>query len=142
LSKEEILAILRRENELRLAPETQQRFKAASHKPDGWITVVEELQREVAEEFRLPQQVAFKVMREAESLLPYDVDSIREISLYRKYNRCVDGNLKVGDIPPDVRLYTCSETGGDGNNGAYNSCLMSTILNSDCRLVVLAGSYT
>ena len=93
MSKEEILAILRRENELRLAPETQQRFKDASHKPDGWITVVEELQREVAEEFRLPQQVAFKVMREAESLLPYDMDSIREISLYRKYNRCVDGNL-------------------------------------------------
>jgi len=51
LSKEEILAILRRENELRLAPETQQRFKDASHKPDGWITVVEELQREVAKNF-------------------------------------------------------------------------------------------
>mmetsp|Transcript_12514 Transcript_12514/g.18727 ORF Transcript_12514/g.18727 Transcript_12514/m.18727 type:complete len:82 (+) Transcript_12514:584-829(+) len=81
-------------------------------------------------------------MREAESLLPYDMDSIREISLYRKYNRCVDGNLKVGDIPPDVRLYTCLETGGGDGNGAYNSYLMSTILNSDCHLVVLAGSYT
>ena len=34
---------------LRLAPQTQHHFKAASHKPDGWITVVKELQREVTE---------------------------------------------------------------------------------------------
>eukprot|EP01050_Picozoa_sp_SAG11_P040465 SAG11_NODE_17605_length_513_cov_2.094203_1_plen_80_part_01 len=45
LSAAEIKAILRRENELRLSPETQRQFRAASGAPDGWLGVVEALQR-------------------------------------------------------------------------------------------------
>jgi hypothetical protein len=52
LRREEIKAILRRENELRLSSETQRRFKMVSVKPDGWIGVVEQLQRQVMEMFR------------------------------------------------------------------------------------------
>lgn len=51
LRPEEIKAILRRENELRLSDEMQRRFKVANTRPNGWITVVEQLQRQVLLEF-------------------------------------------------------------------------------------------
>ena len=161
LTAETIKAILRRENELRLAPQTQARFKAISHRPDGWLDVVESLQRQVAAEFGLSEKVGLDAMRCAETLLPGDTE-VRDISLYRKYNRCVDGPLRMGDAPPDANLVQVS-----GVHGPDDMCGKRTTLHSILRdrrswssvlgpraadtasamqplrpLVLLAGSYT
>ncbi len=142
LSGTEIKAILRRENELRLHPQTQRRFAAASRVigGDGWLTVVDDLQRQVAIEFGLTEQVGLAAMRDAEALLPGDNEVI-EISLYRKFNRCVDGKLSPGDAAPDAKLVAV----GDERVTTVHSLLeCSSGLDETHRkpLVVLAGSYT
>lgn len=48
-------AILRRENELRLGPETKERLVALRGEPAGWLRVMELLQRQVAREFGLTE---------------------------------------------------------------------------------------
>lgn len=153
-SRNEIFAILRRENELRLSADTQERFRAVSSKPDGWLKVVEELQRQVADEWNLSHDVAFRIMREAE-ILPAiasnrdDLERVRNISLYRKYNRCVDGKLQVGDVPPDVTLVH-SSTGKNvtlhsiicGHETGFSVGSNSNQMPSAAPLVIFAGSYT
>ena len=58
---------------------------------------------QVASEFGLSAAVGLAAMRTATYLLPDDPEVV-EISLYRKFNRCVDGNLQVGDSAPDATL--------------------------------------
>ena len=71
--------------------------------------VPEVIQREVARRFGMSEQMAIEAMRCAETLpqmSPADVAEVRMISHYRKYNRCQDGALRVGDdIPLDIDLW-------------------------------------
>lgn len=116
-------------------PTTQERFrKANAERPDGWLGVVEEIQRQVAREFHLPEHVGVDVLRRAEELLPGDKEVI-EISHYRKYNRCRDGNLAVGDAPPDAPLLEVD---------SGNSTTLGRILDASKGrpVVVFAASYT
>ncbi len=148
------MAILTRENELRLSQCTQQKFKNVSDKPDGWLSVVEELQYQVAREFNLPYNVALKVMRDAESLVQSNKgmsalaqQKIKQVSLYRKYNRCVDSPLQVGDVPPNVSLVRGGNTSSDMvklHSILEESCSDRTNLNPKhpLPLVIFAGSYT
>ena len=118
LSPAEIKEVLRRENEARLSPETQARFAAVGEVGDGWLEVVEALQREVAVACGLTERVGVAAMRNAERLLdPIHHAEIREISLYRKYNRCKDGDLNVGDAAPDVLVAGLGGEGGEGGEG-------------------------
>jgi hypothetical protein len=130
-SPEVIKAILRRENDLRLSEETLANFSCCST-PDGWLDVVDKLQRRIASEFGLSEQVGLDAMRLADKLLPDDPE-VTEISLYRKYNRCRDGDLREGDHAPDVPLHLVA----DGKRTALHS-----LLNECTPLVVFVGSYT
>jgi len=138
LSASEIKAILKRENELRLSPEVQNLFREASSKPDGWIGVVEDLQRRIAHEFGLSEKVGLAVMRGAEELLPGDLE-VKEISLYRKYNRWKDGSLQVGDAPPNVALYHIWK---ESVHEPVLTNLHAALLSGQRPLVLFAGSYT
>lgn len=142
LSAAQIKAILRRENELRLAPETQRLFAAAAKTVggSGWLDVVEDLQRHVAKEFGLSEQVGLDAMRRAEALLPGDPE-VKEISLYRKFNRCVDGDLAVGDVAPDAHLLSVG-TGPGVGRGCKATTVHSLLEASAQPLVLLVGSYT
>jgi len=139
LTAPEIKAILRRENELRLSSEIQDLFRNASNEPDGWIGVVEELQRRTARQFGLSEKVGLAAMRGAEDLLPGDLE-VREISLYRKFNRWMDGALRVGDAPPDVPLY---KFGGDLRRDPVATTLHAALPSLRAGpLVLFAGSYS
>ena len=137
MSPATIKRILRRENLLRLAPETQAAFRAAAAARGGgaWLEVVEGLQRRVAAEFGLPSHVGLDAMRQAEALCPDHVAEVREISLYRKHNRCRDGSLRVGQPPPDAQLVRVS----DGAAASVHGLLASA---SPAPLVLLVGSYS
>lgn len=146
LSLDEIMAILVRENELRLSQDTQRRFRNISKQPDGWLSVVEDLQLQVAKEFNLPNEIALKVMRSAETLVPTSekivLEQIKQISLYRKYNRCIDSHLEVGDMPPNISLVHSTST-------SSKVVTLHSILerkpgcsNRNRPLVIFAGSYT
>jgi hypothetical protein len=129
-----IKRVLARENQLRLCPETQAEFRKARDTESGWLGVVEQLQRRVAREFGLDEEQGLAMMRSAEALLPGDPDVV-ELSHYRKYNRCRDGPLRVGDSPPDTALHSVAD--------ARTVQLRDLLESLPTKLtVLLAGSYT
>jgi len=135
--------MLRRENELRLCQETQNKFKsvASSKGPSGWLDVVEELQRQVCREFAMNEKVGLVALRYAQDLLPGDIE-VHEISLYRKYNRCRDGKLQVADAPPDVTLLSLNSNKERQSIVSIRELLLPATAPSQLPLVVFAGSYT
>ena len=137
-----IKSMLRRENELRLCDETQQKFKAINTKNpgSGWLQVVEQLQYQVCDEFGLPYDVGLTALRSPQLLLPNDdpdlLAEIIDISLYRKYNRCRDGNLNVNDSPPtNVKILHFESK----QEILFNDLLLKE---SPTPVVIFAGSYT
>jgi len=116
-----------------LSAEVREQLQQVRHTADGWLGVMERLQRRVAAEFGLEESVGLEVMRCAEQLLPGDRE-VREISLYRKYNRCVDGQLRVGDLVPDAELHQL--------DGSTVSLLQLLCESSKPCMVVFGGSYS
>ncbi len=100
--------MLRRENDLRRAPETQ----AAMERAEGsarseWMDVVEDIQKQVVQEVQdrsSNHKITIQDLRSAAMRYP-------DIAHWVKYNRARRGNLKVGDAAPDVPL-RCATTCG------------------------------
>lgn len=112
-----LLAMLRRENELRLSPEVQAAYGAGGYA--YYTTVTQALQEQVATEFGIsPVQLGVQALWYAESLAPSDAvrAQIKAISLYRKYNRMRDGPLQVGDPAPPLRAPLLQVTALDGKD--------------------------
>ena len=68
-----------------------------------------------------------------------------EISHYRKFNRCKDGNLAAGDVAPSVTIYalptvTTPTTPTRANEGAATELL--SLVQGMRPLVLFAGSYS
>ena len=64
---------------------------------------------------------------------------VKEISLYRKFNRCVDGDLVVGDVAPDAHLLP---VGTGVGRGCRATTVHSLLEAAPQPLVLLVGSYT
>jgi hypothetical protein len=109
LSPGTVKALLREENALRLCDDTLALYVEARKRGADPSCIPEMIQREVARRFGVSEQVAIEAMRCAETLPQMsstDVAEVREISHYRKYNRCKDGSLQVGHSAPlDVDLW-------------------------------------
>ncbi len=121
--------MLERENELRLSDSVQQRFEGAerSGSTTDWIEIASEVQREVLREYNVPE----------EALHAYRCAANKHgISLYVKYNRAREGELKVGAKAPDVQLVSIEKDG--------STCKKSLLsLQKDDRpLVIIAGSLS
>jgi len=82
-------------------------------------------------------------LRSAQSLYPND-DEIRNSAYYIKYNRSCQGDLKEGDIIPDVLLHTLQQTPIRLMEYYHSTCRCSVdIIPSLYRpLVVFSGSLT
>lgn len=123
VSFETLRALLLRESAVRLGPEIQVQYLVENYFP-----VTEAAQRSVAQEFATSPEFGNEIiacaralgfnkeqdgselikagvtlMQCAEDLVRTDVDKlreVREISFYRKYNRCINGSLKPNDNAP------------------------------------------
>lgn len=129
-----IKAMLKREDILRLSPETQQLYKEyrlAGRGEEGMQVVVDDIQKRVVKEFGLSMEVGIEAIQCAESILEGD-DEVKSLSLYRRHNRCIDGNLNIGDIAPNVKLI-------DLNHQEIN---LLDMVNVNKPLIIIAGSYT
>ena len=93
-----VCRMLLREEELRLCEATQSAFFTVRHEPNGMFDVLEKLQTQVAGEFGMEESEGVYVLRHAEQYV--GVEKARELSLYRRNNICVDGNLAVGAVAP------------------------------------------
>lgn len=93
-------AMLTREEHLRTCEETQQQLMELGE--DSYVSVVDAIQAQVSQEFGLSAELGMMLLRCAESFARTDAEhaDIVALSLYRRFNRCIDGNLQVGDITP------------------------------------------
>lgn len=117
--------MLRREEQLRLADETQAAFAACAVRAEdaaderahgasseALYECIAALQRRVAREFGVPEAEGVAALRNAEAWV--GPGKARELSLYRRHNRCVDGPLRVGDAAPLSRLPPLRRVEGGG----------------------------
>jgi hypothetical protein len=122
-----VKAMLKYENQLRLAPEAQEAYAT-----DGSVDITDNIQRRVAREFGFEDEnLGAEILRTAERLFPDEPD-IKSISHYRKYNRAVQGDLFEGGPAPDVQVASLS--------GEPMSLLRAR--GGTNPLVLIAGSYS
>jgi len=108
-SAETLKSMLRRENELRLSPETQKLYESAEKRNDtDWMEVTATLQERVLREFGVAEEDMARglyTLRTSNQIFPDDPE-MKEIPLYVKYNIARQGSLNVGDSATDVPLTT------------------------------------
>lgn len=93
VSFSDLLAMLRRENELRLSDQVQAQYKEKGY--DGYVEVTVALQAQVAAEFGHSTEVGAMLLQCAEALVPPEegdrgLEAVKDASLYRKFNRFGD----------------------------------------------------
>lgn len=111
VSYEKLCSMLKRENELRLSQEVQSEYRELGEEGlASWLNLTADVQRRVAVEFGFVEpslvsernsQFGVNLLQCASSLVrddPERVNEVRELSLYRKYNRCKDGSLVEGQL--------------------------------------------
>lgn len=109
---------------------------------------------QVAREFGFEENFGIDLLRCAESLMTSAADKsvVKEISLYRKFNRMRDGNISVGDVAPTLhapliqmkRNHSPNATSVYGRDQfAYSSLDLNGLFRQSARpVVVLASSYS
>lgn len=129
--------MLKRENDLRISPETQKLYEAAERSADtDWMEVTGRLQQQVASEFGFKEseqnKMAVDTLRSARAQFAAEDPSILDLAVYLKYNRARRGTISVGDTAPNVPL-----TYLDGLTKN-----LSDIVVPGRPLVLIAGSYS
>ena len=109
-----VMAMLRRENELRLSEDVQASY-GASGCLATFVSITERVQRQVVGEFGFEGEEAVSAaldgIRGCEALWPERAAEFRELSHYRKFNRARGGELSALDRVPDVPLGSLAATG-------------------------------
>jgi len=153
ITRDTLLKMLKRENELRLSKDTlealemearaleeKKNFGTGSKNDILCNTIyiprsIVECQEKVANEFGYKtneaMNYALQMLRSARALFPDDVE-INNATFYLKYNRAHRGELKVGDMYKDVSLMTCGE----------EEKRLSEIINNKNPTVIISGSVT
>lgn len=132
-TEEEFAALLRKEHALRISKETQQLYTEAERSFDtDWMEVTDGLQRQILREAgvsELQMETALSHFRAA----PYHYPALKQIPIYRRYQRSRQGPLNEGDsIPANLNLVDLT-----------NRQVDFTALASGSRpVVVLAGSWS
>ena len=105
-----VMAMLRRENELRLSEDVQASY-GASGCLATFVSITERVQRQVVGEFGFEGEEAVSAaldgIRGCEALWPERATEFRELSHYRKFNRALD---RVPDVPLGSLAATGEET--------------------------------
>ena len=138
-----VLAMLRREDELRLS-EAVQRAYGGSDCFEIFCEITEGVQRQVVAEFGFEEEeaarAAIESLRTCETLWPERAADFRQSSHYRKYNRARCGELKPNDAVPDVALGSLDGV-GDAADSSLSAVLAASAAAAMPTLLV-AGSYS
>lgn len=132
LSKGVLARLLRREAALRRSAETQRVYAQAELGGDtDWMEVTDALQRRVVREAGVPlmhESTALRQLRTAPRVHP----DLAHLAIHYKYQRVRMGDLREGDVVPDVALATL--------DGAATS--LHALLHPQRPTVLLAGSHS
>lgn len=87
---------------MRLSSEVQDQYRSKGY--GAYVEITEAVQKQVCDEFGLSVVKGTKALQCADFLVSSAADKaeIKEISLYRKYNRVRDGKLAAGMKAPDI----------------------------------------
>jgi len=139
ISKEQVIRLLELENRTRLSESYQQLFDIATKTGSSeiWRDTQIGVQKHVLKEFGLSSSPEnLHLLQSALSLYPDDQE-LRNIPYYSKYNRCKQGNLKVGDCIKDlfnlIKVYDLSSD---------EILPFGSVLSQHLPTVLLAGSIT
>jgi hypothetical protein len=133
-------ALLHREVELRLAPETQHAYGLPMC--DG-VELTRQIQLIVVREAGLPDE-AIEWLRAAPELYK-DHPDMASISHYRKYNRSREGAELLPGMPaPNCRLVLLDEPGSNSssNFNASQDTHLHDLFRADRPTVLISGSLT
>lgn len=86
----DLLAMLKRESEIRLSPEIQEQYRTKGY--SEYINITEAVQSQVSKEFGLDKKLGTMILQCAETLAPVEegkigLQAVKDASFYRKYNR-------------------------------------------------------
>ena len=165
LTKDVLKDLLQEEEVLRLSPEWQMKFKTSESDYDNqvitddnlgqsdWIDHVDQLQRIIIS--RKLQQLLQREVSENEvergiySLQTATIryPELKSIPLYVRFNRARRGSLKVGDVAPDVPLYSFDFFNCNLNNKDLNLVNLTSLSSiwkqkPDQPLLVIASSFS
>ena len=127
------MALLRREDAARRAPETQRRMEEAERRgTSDWIEVATAVQRRVARE-SLPAGASEGDVDARVAAMRYAAQRHPEICHWVGFNRARVGDLRAGDAAPDVRLWRLDD-------GAATSLLADR--DEAKPLIVVSGSLS
>ena len=127
------MALLRREDAARRAPETQRLMEEAEQRgTSDWIEVATAVQRRVARE-SLPAGASEGDVDARVAAMRYAAQRHPECCHWVRFNRARVGDLRAGDAAPDVRLWRLDD-------GAATSLLAGRDLSKP--LVVVSGSLS
>ena len=139
-----VMAMLRRENELRLSEDVQASY-GASGCLATFVSITERVQRQVVGEFGFEGEEAVSAaldgIRGCEALWPERAAEFRELSHYRKFNRARGGELRALDRVPDVPLGSLAATGEETDTSLAAELTRSADEPPRPTLIV-AGSYS
>ena len=139
-----VMAMLRRENELRLSEDVQASY-GASGCLATFVSITERVQRQVVGEFGFEGEEAVSAaldgIRGCEALWPERAAEFRELSHYRKFNRARGGELSALDRVPDVPLGSLAATGEETDTSLAAELTRSADEPPRPTLIV-AGSYS
>ena len=139
-----VMAMLRRENELRLSEDVQASY-GASGCLATFVSITERVQRQVVGEFGFEGEEAVSAaldgIRGCEALWPERATEFRELSHYRKFNRARGGELSALDRVPDVPLGSLAATGEETDTSLAAELTRSADEPPRPTLIV-AGSYS
>ena len=127
------MALLRREDAARRAPETQRRMEEAERRgTSDWIEVATAVQRRVARE-SLPAGASEGDVDARVAAMRYAAQRHPEWCHWVRFNRARVSDLRAGDAAPDVRLWRLDD-------GAATSLLADR--DEAKPLIVVSGSLS
>ena len=135
IDRSKILAILKREEEIRFSQEYITKCYEVSHIPNAWLEVTNNMQKELVKEFgytdELSNTLAVNVIRKALNIYPDDEEIKNSVVQFRE-NIASKGKYKVGDILKDISLHNLDNSKVD---------LFQIFDMNKCN-IMLVGSHT
>ena len=135
LDRTKILAILKREEEVRFSQEYITKCSKVSHIPNAWLDVTNNMQKELVKDFgytdELTNTLAVNVIRKAQDIYPNDEEIKNSVVQFRE-NIASKGRYKVGDSLKNISLHNLDNKEID----------LFQLLDLNKTNIMLVGSHT
>lgn len=134
-----LIQLLKEEDKRRRSQEVQDRMFLAESKYDTeWMDVATDVQKSVVKDYLINENIDLNPNKE---IINKCVHQLRlsalqhpEICHYVKYNKARNGNLRVGDLAPDIQMCNL--------DGKFIQLLDRSNINASLPMVLIAGSYS